>query len=41
MNFNEIVEISDPDGKSLATALNIQIGSSEYKNYKIRPTLVG
>lgn len=41
MNFSEICDISDKNGKSLATALNIQIGSSEFKNFKIRPTLVG
>lgn len=41
MNFNEINDIADQNGRSLATSLSIQIGNSEFKNYKIRPTLVG
>ena len=41
MNFNEISDIADENGNSIATALNIEIGTSEFKNYKMRPTLVG
>lgn len=41
MNFNEISDIADEQGNSIGTVLNIEIGSSEFKNFKMRPTLVG
>lgn len=41
MNFDDIYDISDENGRSIATSVNIKIGNSEFKNFKIRPTLVG